>query len=201
VDRPPYVITGAAGAAHARTLLPDERVIEVPGGEADEAEPADPTSGASATIGASAPNPASAISAANAANTTDATNPVQSADDAPGSSGTVDVSAGLAQLAARGLTRVLCEGGPQLLGLLLQAAAVHELCATTAPVLVGGGPGRIVAPPPWDVTVPMHLAHLIHAPTTGTLLARWMLPDNAPTPDEGSADNHGVLWPLGATTR
>lgn len=41
-------------------------------------------------------------------------------------------------LAARGLHRVLCEGGPGLFGELLAADAVNELCLTISPILAGG---------------------------------------------------------------
>jgi riboflavin biosynthesis pyrimidine reductase len=61
--------------------------------------------------------------------------------------GTTDPDAILAALAARGLTRVLCEGGPALFGALLAADRVDELCLSLAPQLVGGGPGRIVTGP------------------------------------------------------
>lgn len=44
----------------------------------------------------------------------------------------------LDELAHRGLRRVLCEGGPQLLTGLLAADAVDECCLTIAPMLVGG---------------------------------------------------------------
>lgn len=68
--------------------------------------------------------------------------------DAPASSGggagTVDLSVMLAELAARGGTRVLCEGGPHLFGSLLEAGLVDELCVTIAPRVVGGVAGRIV---------------------------------------------------------
>ncbi|SKC72384.1 dihydrofolate reductase family protein [Krasilnikoviella flava] len=101
----------------------------------------------------------------------------------------VDLRAGLAALAARGLARVLCEGGPTLLATLLAGGLVDELCVTTSPCLVGPGPSRIVAaspagspgqtPPaagmPAAPPVPARLAHLLHAPDTGTLLARWLL--------------------------
>ena len=95
--------------------------------------------------------------------------------------GDVDLAAGLAALARRGLRRVLCEGGPHLLADLLDAGLVDELCVTTAPLLVGPGPGRIVSGGA-DGDVPAvpprgaGLAHLLHAPATGTLLARWVVP-------------------------
>ncbi len=92
----------------------------------------------------------------------------------------VDLAAGLAALAERGLTRVLNEGGPSLLADLLAAGLVDELCVSTAPLLVGPGPGRIVAGGghgdlPAGPPVGARLGHLLHAPATGTLLARWEL--------------------------
>lgn len=104
----------------------------------------------------------------------------------PDHDGALDLASGVAQLAARGLGRVLCEGGPQLLGAMLAARLVDELCVTTTPRLVGGGPGRIVAGPPVPPVSeaggsaghvpadPVRLAHLLAAPS-GTLLARWDL--------------------------
>jgi len=47
-----------------------------------------------------------------------------------------DAAAWLAELADRGLTRVLCEGGPTLFGSLLAEDLVDELCLTLSPVLV-----------------------------------------------------------------
>lgn len=56
----------------------------------------------------------------------------------------VDLSAGLAALRARGLSHVLCEGGPSLAGDLLAGGLVDEVCTTIAPRLVGGdGPGMV----------------------------------------------------------
>lgn len=65
------------------------------------------------------------------------------ADDA----GKVDLRAALTGLHSRGLSRVLCEGGPSLLGTLLAARLVDELCLTVAPTTVGGDGGRIVSSP------------------------------------------------------
>lgn len=53
----------------------------------------------------------------------------------------------LAELGRRGLNRVLCEGGPVLLGDLQAADAVDELCLTVSPLLVGGDAGRIARGP------------------------------------------------------
>lgn len=45
----------------------------------------------------------------------------------------------LTALAARGYRRILTEGGPKLMGKLLQARAVDELFLTVSPLLTGGG--------------------------------------------------------------
>lgn len=46
-------------------------------------------------------------------------------------------------LDARGLRRVLCEGGPRLFADLVMAGLVDEMCLTVAPVLLAGPAGRI----------------------------------------------------------
>jgi riboflavin-specific deaminase-like protein len=55
----------------------------------------------------------------------------------------VDLGDALGALAHRGLTQVLCEGGPHLFGSLLDAGLVDEVCVTIAPRFVGGTAGRI----------------------------------------------------------
>lgn len=57
--------------------------------------------------------------------------------------GDVDPAAVFGTLAARGLLRVLTEGGPSLLGTLVAADLLDELCLTMAPLLVGGEARRI----------------------------------------------------------
>ncbi|MEP6842675.1 MAG: pyrimidine reductase family protein [Pseudolysinimonas sp.] len=57
--------------------------------------------------------------------------------------GRVDLVAALDALRARGLTRLLCEGGPSLFGSLLEVDAVDELCVTIAPQLDAGSSPRI----------------------------------------------------------
>lgn len=64
-----------------------------------------------------------------------------------GDGDTVDLPAALATLHARGLSRVLCEGGPALLGTLLSAHLVDELCLTIAPTTIGGAGLRITSGP------------------------------------------------------
>jgi riboflavin-specific deaminase-like protein len=63
----------------------------------------------------------------------------------------VDLAAALTGLVERGLPHVLCEGGPHLLGSLVAADLVDELCLTLAPKFVGPGAGRIIAGPPTTV--------------------------------------------------
>ena len=54
-----------------------------------------------------------------------------------------DLPAAIEQLRARGLTRILCEGGPSLFGSLLAVDAVDELCLTVSPSLEAGDGSRI----------------------------------------------------------
>jgi riboflavin biosynthesis pyrimidine reductase len=86
-------------------------------------------------------------------------------------SGEVDLAGLRDALAARGLRRVLGEGGPALLADLLAAGVVDELCVTTVPLLVGGEFPRIAGGP--EVDVPLRLATLVEQ--DGTLLARWLV--------------------------
>jgi riboflavin biosynthesis pyrimidine reductase len=88
--------------------------------------------------------------------------------------GDVDLAAAASTLRSRGFSRVLCEGGPHLLGSLTHANLVDELCLTFAPLLAGPGAGRITAgPPAVDNTIrPLRLAHLIKA--DDVLLSRYV---------------------------
>ena len=53
----------------------------------------------------------------------------------------VDLVAALAELTARGLTRITLEGGPSILRQAAGAGLLDEVDLTISPVLVGGGPG------------------------------------------------------------
>ncbi len=66
------------------------------------------------------------------------------ADVVVAGSGQLDVAAALDALAERGLGKVLCEGGPTLLGSVLEANRLDELCLTLSPMVAGGPAGRIV---------------------------------------------------------
>ncbi len=73
----------------------------------------------------------------------------------------IDPAAILGALEARGLCRVLCEGGPALFGSLLAAGLVDELCLSVAPQLVGADAGRIVAGPALDGPRPLSLVSVL----------------------------------------
>lgn len=72
----------------------------------------------------------------------------------------VDPTVAVAALAQRGLPRILCEGGPSLMGTFLAAGLLDEMCLTSAPVLVGGDGPRITAGATQALTR-MQRAHLI----------------------------------------
>jgi riboflavin biosynthesis pyrimidine reductase len=69
------------------------------------------------------------------------------ADVVVAGSGQIDITAALDALAEHGLGKVLCEGGPTLLGSVLEAGQLDELCLTLSPVVAGGPAGRIVMLP------------------------------------------------------
>ena len=86
--------------------------------------------------------------------------------------GKVDEAALLAGLAARGMRRVLTEGGPMLLGAFVQHDLLDELCLTMAPYLVGGLARRI-ATGPGQVLTRMRCAHIL-TDDAGYLYARYV---------------------------
>lgn len=95
--------------------------------------------------------------------------------------GAVDLARAVRALVDAGLPRILSEGGPTLLGALLAAGLVDELCLTWSPVLVGdAGPRVVGAPlaPPRDA----RLVSLLHG--DGMLLGRWLLGANAGPPTD-----------------
>lgn len=85
--------------------------------------------------------------------------------------GAIDWPAVLDQLSARGLRRVLCEGGPSLHGELVGHDLVDEICLTVAPVLASGSAPRI-AHATDAVDRPMSLGHAIAV--DDVLLTRWV---------------------------
>lgn len=94
--------------------------------------------------------------------------------EVPAPGGVLDLPAALRALADRGLRQVLTEGGPALLGDLLAAGLVDELCLTTTPLLAGpAAPGVLAGGSRFAPPGGARLRHLLHA--DGTLLARWDL--------------------------
>ncbi|MGZ4598906.1 MAG: pyrimidine reductase family protein [Oryzihumus sp.] len=87
----------------------------------------------------------------------------------------VDLDAAIKELAARGLTRILCEGGPQLMHDLVSAGHLDELCLTIAPTIVAGDHTRITAGP----SIVEHLVPRVLIESEGTVLGRWVRADAA----------------------
>ncbi len=87
----------------------------------------------------------------------------------------VDLGVALRALADRGLRQVLAEGGPSLLGALIAADLLDELCLTAAPVLVGGSAVRIAGDSESMLTR-MRCAHVL-ADTEGYLYLRYVRTD------------------------
>lgn len=84
----------------------------------------------------------------------------------------VSAHAAIDKLAALGHRRILVEGGPTLLGQLISANLVDDLCVTISPLIAGGqGPRMIVQHGPVDVTR-LRLATLIE--DDGFLLCRYV---------------------------
>jgi len=77
----------------------------------------------------------------------------------------------LAALAARGLRRVLCEGGPSLLGAMAAAGHLDELCVTVSPLLAGPGHLQLLAGTPWQHPADLELAGVLEQDST--LLLRY----------------------------
>jgi riboflavin biosynthesis pyrimidine reductase len=73
----------------------------------------------------------------------------------------VDLSTALDALAARGLLRVCCEGGPHLFGELAANGLVDQLCLTIAPLLAGAGAPRISEGMPRAEPLDLRLASVL----------------------------------------
>jgi len=84
----------------------------------------------------------------------------------------VDLKEALTALRDRGLGRVLCEGGPHLLGQLAAEGLLDELCLTVSPILAGPGPTRVVAGAPFPAQ-PVTLAHALTE--DGALFCRYLV--------------------------
>jgi riboflavin biosynthesis pyrimidine reductase len=75
--------------------------------------------------------------------------------------GKVDEAVLLEALGARGMRRILTEGGPTLLGAFIERDVLDELCLTIAPYLVGG-PARRIASGPGQLLTRMRCAHILN---------------------------------------
>ncbi|MCW2891090.1 MAG: bifunctional deaminase-reductase domain protein, partial [Actinomycetia bacterium] len=73
---------------------------------------------------------------------------------------TVDLAAAFKELKARGMSRVLCEGGPHLLGDVAAAGLLNELCLSVSPTLAGPGASRVIAGQPSPAR-PLTLKHVL----------------------------------------
>ncbi|WP_427890166.1 pyrimidine reductase family protein [Kribbella sp. GL6] len=73
----------------------------------------------------------------------------------------VDLKAAVGALGERGLTQILCEGGPHLLGSLTDADLVDELCLTVSPLLAGPGARRITDGLAATEARPLPLLHVL----------------------------------------
>ena len=83
----------------------------------------------------------------------------------------VNLEEALGALHDRGLSRVLCEGGPHLLGQLAAAGLLDELSLTVSPVLAGPGAPGIVEGAPFPARR-LALAHVLEE--DGTLFCRYL---------------------------
>ncbi|WP_093837963.1 pyrimidine reductase family protein [Streptomyces aidingensis] len=76
-----------------------------------------------------------------------------------------------AELAGRGYTRLLTEGGPRMLGQFAAAGVLDELCLTLSPRVVAGAAPRVISGPELPVTDELELAGLLEE--QGFLFARY----------------------------
>ncbi|MEV7084624.1 pyrimidine reductase family protein [Streptomyces sp. NPDC093085] len=86
----------------------------------------------------------------------------------------VDPVRAVRALAERGLTRLLTEGGPRLLGQFVAAGALDELCLTLSPALTAGDAPRIASGPALAVPERFALASLLEQ--DGFLFTRYRRP-------------------------
>ena len=81
-------------------------------------------------------------------------------------------------LAERGLTRVVCEGGPSWLAQVAAADRLDELCLTVSPLLAGPGRAGLLQGPLWPSPRPLRLTSLLE--DDGWLFARWAVDQPSP---------------------
>lgn len=84
----------------------------------------------------------------------------------------VDLATAISALADRGLRRILTEGGPRLLGQLVAADLLDELCLTVSPLLAGGDAARITVGADLPSPRRFRLGHVLEA--EGSLFCRYL---------------------------
>lgn len=94
----------------------------------------------------------------------------------------VDIASALDALSARGLSRVLCEGGPHLLGDVAASGRLGELCLTVSLRLVGGDGGRLMS----GAAIDGWVGELRHVLTEGEHLFLRVARSSVPTQAGGS---------------
>lgn len=83
----------------------------------------------------------------------------------------VEPAQAVAALAGRGLTRLLTEGGPRLLGQFVASGVLDELCLTVSPTMTAGDARRIAGGP--MVAVPEQFALTAVLEEAGFLFTRY----------------------------
>jgi riboflavin biosynthesis pyrimidine reductase len=73
----------------------------------------------------------------------------------------VDLAGTVAELAGRGMPRILSEGGPHVLRSLYAADLVDELCLAMSPIVTGGAATRITSGPLLAPPRPMRVGHVL----------------------------------------
>jgi riboflavin biosynthesis pyrimidine reductase len=98
---------------------------------------------------------------------------------------TVDLKVAVDALAERGHRRMLAEGGPHLLGQLVAAGLLDELCLTVGPLLAGPAASRIVTGAPSPARPQrLTLAHVLE--DNGFLLCRYIIKGHLSGTDRGA---------------
>ncbi|MEO3753861.1 pyrimidine reductase family protein [Streptomyces sp. B6B3] len=93
-----------------------------------------------------------------------------------GPGGAVDPARIKPELAARGHTRLLCEGGPRLLAQLAAGGALDELCLTITPRMVAGTVARVMDGPELPAPRELELTDLLTE--SGYLFGRYVVRDS-----------------------
>ncbi|MEU8591957.1 pyrimidine reductase family protein [Streptomyces sp. NPDC048664] len=82
-----------------------------------------------------------------------------------------DPARAVAALGELGMSRLLTEGGPRLLGQMVAAGVLDELCLTVSPMLTAGGAQRVAGGP--SVPVPQRFALVSLLEEKGFLFSRY----------------------------